>query len=175
MKNIFWVLILFIIFSCNTSNTELVEKEKTKTSISSNTDNSDMIRKTPEQWKKELNEQEYYVLREKGTERAGTGDLLNNKKKGIYTCRGCQLPLFHSDAKFNSGTGWPSYFQPIKKENVKEESDSSHGMVRTEILCGRCDGHLGHVFDDGPQPTGLRYCINSVSLDFVPQEGRKKN
>ena len=125
--------------------------------------------KTPEEWKADLNEQEYYVLREAGTERAFTGDLWDNKKAGVYTCRACQLPLFTSNTKFKSGTGWPSFYQPFKKEAVIEHSDTKFGMVRTEVVCSRCDGHLGHVFDDGPKPTGLRYCINAVSLDFVEQ------
>ena len=129
--------------------------------------------KTPEQWKAELNEKEYYVLREAGTERAFTGDLLDNKKEGMYTCRGCSLPLFASNTKFKSGTGWPSFYKPIKKAYVLEKADYSYGMNRVEVLCGRCDGHLGHVFEDGPPPTGLRYCINSVSLDFV--EEKEKN
>ena len=128
---------------------------------------TDKIIKSDEEWQTELTEMEYYVLREKGTERAFTGDLLKNKETGVYTCAACGLPLFKSDTKFDSGTGWPSYYQPVNKANVLENVDNSHGMRRVEVVCGRCDGHLGHVFDDGPKPTGLRYCINSVSLDFV--------
>ncbi|MEM7550750.1 MAG: peptide-methionine (R)-S-oxide reductase MsrB [Bacteroidota bacterium] len=122
------------------------------------------------EWKTRLSDLEYYVLREKGTERAFSGDLWDNKKEGTYVCGACQLPLFASDTKFRSGTGWPSFYEPIKEENIAEESDKSFGMVRTEVLCERCGGHLGHVFPDGPPPTGLRYCINSVSLDFVESE-----
>ncbi|NJL74731.1 MAG: peptide-methionine (R)-S-oxide reductase MsrB [Saprospiraceae bacterium] len=128
------------------------------------------VEKTQAEWKAMLTELEFYVLREAGTERAFTGDLWDNKKEGVYTCRGCQLPLFTSDTKYESGTGWPSFWKPIKPEYVIEHRDVSHGMVRTEVVCGRCDGHLGHVFDDGPQPTGLRYCMNAVSMDFVPSK-----
>lgn len=124
------------------------------------------------EWKSRLTDSEYYVLRQKGTERAFTGDLLNNKKDGVYICAGCKLPLFESKTKFNSGTGWPSFYAPINNTNVAEESDSSFGMVRTEVLCAQCGGHLGHVFPDGPNPTGLRYCINSVSLDFTESEAK---
>lgn len=126
------------------------------------------IQKTDARWRAELNDLEYRVLCQEGTERAFTGDLLKEKRKGTFTCRGCGLPLFHSDTKFDSGTGWPSFWRPIRPEFIAEHEDRSYGMVRTEVECARCGGHLGHVFDDGPRPTGLRYCINSVSLDFVP-------
>jgi len=128
------------------------------------------ITKSETEWKKQLSEIDYYVLREKGTERAFTGKLWDNKKEGTYICKACDLPLFTSDTKFKSGTGWPSFFGTIKKENVAEEVDRTYG-VRTEILCARCGGHLGHVFNDGPKPTGLRYCVNSASLKF--KEGKK--
>ena len=131
------------------------------------------VEKSDAEWKKVLTPQQYHVLREKGTERAGTGKLLHNHDKGTFTCAACGLDLFASDTKFESGTGWPSFWRPIAKSNVKEIVDKSHGMVRTEVVCARCDGHLGHVFDDGPQPTGLRYCMNSVSMNFVPAEGAK--
>jgi len=117
---------------------------------------------------KKLTKEQYHVLYEKGTERPFSGKYWNNHEKGIYKCAGCGAPLFSSEAKFNSGTGWPSFYEPIEYENVREESDFSLGMKRTEILCNKCGGHLGHVFEDGPKPTGLRYCINSVSLDFEP-------
>lgn len=125
--------------------------------------------KSDAQWKKDLSSQEYKVLREEGTERAFTGDLLDNHKKGVFVCRACHLPLFDSATKFESGTGWPSFYQPLKPEYVTEKTDNDLGMTRTEVECARCGGHLGHVFDDGPQPTGLRYCMNSVSMDFVPR------
>lgn len=128
------------------------------------------ITKSEKEWKKELSEQEFYVLREAGTERAFSGDLLKNKTDGIYTCAACGLPLFDAGTKFKSGTGWPSFYQPIDSDYIIEKADRSYGMTRTEVLCARCDGHLGHVFNDGPKPTGLRYCLNSVSLDFVSRE-----
>jgi len=120
-----------------------------------------------EEWRQRLTPEQFRVLRTQGTERPFCGTLLDNKKTGVYTCAGCGLPLFSSDSKFNSGTGWPSFFQPVARENVLERSDDSHGMRRTEILCARCGGHLGHVFDDGPRPTGLRFCLNSESLSFT--------
>jgi methionine-R-sulfoxide reductase len=126
--------------------------------------------KTDEEWKKQLTSEQFAIARSKGTEAAFCGTLLDNKLEGVYSCICCALPLFSSDSKFNSGTGWPSFFQPVAKQNVVEHADRSHGMVRTEILCARCDCHLGHVFDDGPRPTGLRFCVNSDSLKFTPKE-----
>jgi peptide methionine sulfoxide reductase msrA/msrB len=124
--------------------------------------------KTDAQWRKELSPDVYRITRGKDTERPFCGTLLDNHQVGVYTCADCGLPLFSSDAKFNSGTGWPSFFQPIAKENVKEITDDSLGMERTEIECARCGAHLGHVFEDGPRPTGLRFCLNSESLKFTP-------
>ncbi len=120
-------------------------------------------------WKRKLTEMEFYVLRKEGTERAFTGDLWNNHEKGTYVCAGCGLPLFSSETKFDSGTGWPSFYQPLTKDCIADFEDNSHGMDRTEVECARCGGHQGHVFPDGPPPTGMRYCINSVSLNFVKQ------
>ena len=126
--------------------------------------------KSEEEWKAQLTPEQYEIVRKAGTERAFCGNLLDNKKEGVYSCVGCRLPLFSSASKFDSGTGWPSFFQPIAQGNVAEKADRSYGMVRTEINCARCDGHLGHVFDDGPRPTGLRFCLNSESLEFTELE-----
>ena len=123
-----------------------------------------------DEWKEKLTPAQYRVLREKGTEPPFCGGLLSNKASGVYHCRLCDLPLFHSDAKFESGTGWPSFTQPFDPQHVRSVREVSHGMVREEIRCARCDGHLGHVFDDGPPPTRQRYCLNSVSLAFVADE-----
>lgn len=131
---------------------------------------SPKVELSDDEWRKRLTPEQFRILRSSGTERPFCGTLLDNKKRGVYTCAGCGLPLFASDAKFNSGTGWPSFFQPIARENVAELRDESHGMVRVEINCARCDGHLGHVFPDGPPPTRLRFCLNSESLKFTPSE-----
>ncbi|MEX2214098.1 MAG: peptide-methionine (R)-S-oxide reductase MsrB [Phycisphaeraceae bacterium] len=131
------------------------------------------VERTDEEWKKVLTPEQYRIVRSAGTERPFCGPLLDNKKEGVYFCVACNLPLFASSSKFQSGTGWPSFFQPITKENVAEKTDKSYGMIRTEINCARCDGHLGHVFDDGPRPTGMRYCLNSESLTFTETKGLK--
>ena len=128
----------------------------------------DRVVKTDEAWQSALTAEQYRILRKKGTERPFTGKFWDDKTPGTYICAACGLELFHSDAKFKSGTGWPSYFKPIAKDRVDEHSDMALGMVRTEVTCARCGGPLGHVFSDGPKPTGLRYCINGNALDKLP-------
>ncbi|HMW48334.1 MAG TPA: peptide-methionine (R)-S-oxide reductase MsrB [Cellvibrionaceae bacterium] len=131
---------------------------------------SDSQLKNDEYWRANLSEDEFRICRQKGTERAFSGRYWNHKALGIYTCRCCGAPLFNAEAKYDSGSGWPSFFTAINKEAVSEAPDTSHGMRRVEILCERCGSLLGHVFPDGPEPTGLRYCVNSASLGFVAQE-----
>ena len=160
MKHIALIAITFLTTACSTAQQQKVATFQPAKEWSL----------TPEEWKARLNEMEYHVLREKGTERAFTGEYWDNKKEGTYLCRACQLPLFDSTTKYKSGTGWPSFYQPINDENVAEVDDYTYGMIRVEVVCSRCGGHLGHVFEDGPKPTGLRYCLNSVSLSFVPKD-----
>ena len=126
--------------------------------------------KSDNEWRNQLSDQEFNICRKKGTERAFSGKYEANKDVGLYVCICCKNHLFDSETKFDSGTGWPSFFLPISEESVLEEADNSHFMKRTEVLCAKCESHLGHVFKDGPNPTGLRYCLNSISLDFIPRK-----
>lgn len=172
---VFWIVFWG---ACQPKGARIGERGKSMTKISSTTPTvvytiSDKVKpiiKTEKEWRAELTPEEFRILRQKGTEPAFTGKYWDNKQQGMYYCAACKQPLFDSKTKFKSGTGWPSFYEPIRENYIKEYHDNSYGMMRTEVTCGRCDGHLGHVFDDGPQPTGLRYCINSVSLGFAPTQ-----
>lgn len=146
---------------------------KDKTLDNSKIDPQDKVVKTAEEWKKTLTPEQFQILRKKGTEYAFTGKFYKHKENGMYVCAGCGNELFSSEQKYDSGCGWPSFYDGIAAGKIKTQLDTTHGMVRTEIMCARCDGHLGHVFEDGPNPTGLRYCVNSLSIDFKKKEDNK--
>ena len=153
-------------FSCNPTKELSDKKMSNEPVVNELGDTLKKVERTAEEWKTLLSPIEFNVLREQGTERSFTGKYWDNKEEGVYKCKGCQLPLFSSETKFKSGTGWPSFHTPIDKSHIIEHVDNSYGMRRVEVVCARCGGHQGHVFPDGPKPTGLRYCINSVSLSF---------
>lgn len=159
IKSVSLIFVLSIAISCNAQQKKQDENMSTY-----------KVNKSEEEWREQLTPQQFYVLREKGTERPGTGEYDLHFEDGVYKCAACNAPLFNSDSKFDAHCGWPSFDKAIGDSTVIEKKDYSHGMIRTEILCANCGGHLGHVFDDGPTETGMRYCINSVSLDFDKEE-----
>jgi len=179
MKRLVYVLLFataFAVTACTEQPKQDPDKARAASTaaMGSHTFPGEKVSKTDAEWREQLSDLQFDVLRQAGTERAFSGEYWDEKRSGTYVCRGCDLELFSSDTKFKSGTGWPSFYQPAAKGHVAEHVDRKYGMVRTEVTCARCDGHLGHVFEDGPEPTGLRYCMNSASLKFVPGSDAKE-
>lgn len=166
MRVLSWIIPLVLLAGCTAATSALQPQRKASVRFK--------VVKSDAEWKKLLSPESYDVLRHAGTETAFTGKYWNNHEAGIYVCAGCGQELFSSKTKFESGTGWPSFFEPIAKGRVLEQNDDAFGMHRTEVLCSRCGGHLGHVFDDGPKPTGLRYCMNSAALAFKPDKPKAR-
>lgn len=173
--------LMLLSFSCNSQTKAKTTSSELPATVESQTPNYkynppavegkvEVIDEPESYWEENLTAEEFYILREEGTERSFTSPLNDEKRAGIFTCAACGLPLFTSDTKFKSGTGWPSFFQPVNDAYIRQDVDNRYGMRRVEVSCARCNGHQGHVFPDGPEPTGLRYCINGVALNFVPME-----